>query len=293
MELHTLGVRGGYTQKDVESLTRVLTGWSSTRDGGGQEFAFLAGLHDRSQQTVVGFRVPAVPRNASGERAWTFSRDRGEAMLEVLVAHPATARFVAGKLVAHYLSDPPAAAAVEALAQSYLRTDGNVVAMLNKLLSLRAFRDAPPASKGTDPLEFALRFCRLGRWDNPSEMGTMLDAVQRLPMERSTPDGYPESAAAWFDSSSMLQRWRFVERSASSVRWQLFQGPARNNKAMKNPAWNQAVIDCLAVRLLGRRLGDASNDTALAVMAAAKGDVNRRIGLAVTVLGQVPEAHMH
>ncbi|MHC5071235.1 MAG: DUF1800 family protein, partial [Planctomycetota bacterium] len=95
MELHTLGVRGGYTQKDVESLTRVLTGWSSTRDGGGQEFAFLAGLHDRSQQTVVGYRVAAVPRNATGERAWTLSRDRGEAMLEVLLAHPATAHFVA------------------------------------------------------------------------------------------------------------------------------------------------------------------------------------------------------
>ena len=293
MELHTLGVTGGYTQKDVEALSRVLTGWSATSDSGRQEFAFLAGLHDRSAQTVVGYRVPAVAREASGAKAWALSRDRGETMLEVLLAHPSTARFLASKLVAHYVADPAPTELVDDVTETYLQTSGDVGAMLRTILGSKAFATATPGGKGTDPFEFALRLSRLGRWDNPWDIGTLLDAVQRLPMERSTPDGYPEEAAAWFDSSSTLQRWRFVERAAGSIRSQLFHGPARTSGALRDPNWNQAVIDWLAVRFFGRRLTAKSNAAALKILADGKGDVGTRIGLAVSILGQLPEAHMH
>jgi uncharacterized protein (DUF1800 family) len=293
MELHTLGVAGGYTQKDVEALSRVLTGWSATSASGRLEFAFLAGLHDRSAQTVIGYRVPAVARDASGAKAWNLARDRGETMLEVLMAHPSTARFLASKLVAHYVAHPAPPAVVNAVAKTYLETGGDVGAMLQTILGSEAFAGVSPGGKGTDPFEFALRLCRLGRWDNPWDMATLLDAVQRLPMERSTPDGYPEEAAAWFDSSSTLQRWRFVERAAGSIRWQLFHGPARSNRAIRDPNWNQGLIDSLAVRFFGRRLSNKSNATALKVLADAKRDVNTRIGLAISILGQLPEAHMH
>ncbi len=293
MELHTLGVTGGYTQKDVEALSRVLTGWSATSDSGQLEFAFLAGVHDRSTQSVIGYRVPGVAREASGAKAWELSRDRGETMLEVLLAHPSTARFVASKLVAHYVAHPSPKDAVDAIAKTYLETGGDVSAMLMSILESKAFAAATPGSKGTDPFEFALRLSRLGRWDHPWDMATLLDAVQRLPMERSTPDGYPEDAAAWFDSSSTLQRWRFVERAAGSIRWQLFHGPARSSRAITKPHWNQGLIDWLAVHLFGRRLSDQSNATALKVLAEAKRDVNTRVGLAISILGQLPEAHMH
>jgi uncharacterized protein (DUF1800 family) len=290
MELHTLGVDGGYGQEDVEQLARILTGWSTTNDNLGETFAFIERLTDVEPRVVIGYRFPGVDRSKDDwpERAM----DRGETALEVLTAHPSTARFIAHKLAQHYLAVDPPAEIVDRLAEVYLQTDGDVTAMLIALLDGPAFWTLNPGQRGTDPYEFAMRLSRCGGAGNSGIMMQFLAAVERLPMDRVTPDGYPERDDAWYDTSSLLQRWRFAEEMAARQRYTVL--PADYYRAREFPQkWNQAVIDALAVRLFGRLLDDAANAALLEILADASGDARTRIALALSVMGQLPIANLH
>ncbi|MGE0434963.1 MAG: DUF1800 family protein [Planctomycetota bacterium] len=288
MELHTLGVDGGYTQADVEALTRVLTGWSSTRDGGREQFAFCPELHDMDARTVVGMHFDAIDPKAADAAAQAL--DRGQQAIEMLLAHPGTARFIARKMVAHWVQWPAPQPMVDVIATRFMETDGDMVELM---VALAKLLPQSPTTQGTDPLEFGLRICRTADHRPTYLLANLLQATERLPMRRVTPDGYPEADPAWFDSAAMLNRWRFAEDCANAIRYRWFHGSARRNQREYTDEYNQSMLDTYAVHLTGGPLGEESNRVALEIMRAASGDVNQRTGLAASIVGQMPEANEH
>src|SRR6185369_11212049 len=113
MELHTLGVDGGYTQKDVQEVARALTGWTFQRQTG--EFFFNPNIHDAGDKVILGQKFAA----GHGE-------DEGERVLDIVARHPSTARFVTMKLARHFVSDEPPKSLVDRCAQTFTKTDGDI-----------------------------------------------------------------------------------------------------------------------------------------------------------------------
>src|SRR5207237_4207582 len=122
MELHTLGLDRGYAQKDVTEVARAFTGWTIDRPQTDGHFIFRPAMHDTGEKIVLGRRIPAGG-----------GRDDGERVIEILARHPATARFVATKLVRRFVSDTPPSALVTRVAGTYMSTDGDIPAMLRTI----------------------------------------------------------------------------------------------------------------------------------------------------------------
>src|SRR5262249_13918239 len=123
MELHTLGVDGGYTQRDVTEVARAFTGWTIDRPREDARFLFRPATHDYGPKVVLGRRI-----QGGGERD-------GEAILDMLAKHPSTARFLATKLVRRFVTDDPPPALVERVAQRYQDTGGDIRAMLRVIFA--------------------------------------------------------------------------------------------------------------------------------------------------------------
>jgi uncharacterized protein (DUF1800 family) len=201
LELHTLGVDGGYTQQDVTSFAKVLTGWSV---GGGQgplasgepgEFQFRAAMHEPGAKTVAGkmYREDGV--------------EEGEAVLRDLAAHPATARFVATKLARHFAGDEPPAPLVERLRATFAKTDGDLAAVYRTLVESPE-PWAPATAKFKTPHEFAISTYRaLGtKPDEPQRMIAFLDQLGQRPFTPGSPAGWPDTAANWDGGDALVKR---------------------------------------------------------------------------------------
>ena len=199
LELHTLGVGSGYTQADVTSFARVLTGWTvAGRDGHRGEpgtFAFDSGLHQPDSAALLG---RTYPPGGYGQ---------GEAVLSDLAGHPATARHLATKLVRHFIADPPPPAAVARLAAVFMARDGDLKALSLALVDLPEAWSAPLTGL-RDPYSFLLAAYRL--LDLPVvEPGTLLGSLRTLGMplwEPAGPNGFPDGAAAWASPESLKLR---------------------------------------------------------------------------------------
>jgi uncharacterized protein (DUF1800 family) len=207
MELHTLGVDGGYTQHDVIEVARALTGWSvdprGARSGGGEPaFIFRPALHDYGPKTILGHAFPA----GRGE-------EEGEAVLDLLARSPATAHHLAFQLAQRFVADDPPPALVDRLAGVFLRTDGDLRAVTRALFTSPELYDA--AVRGTKvktPLEFVASTLRA----TGAEVGPSRGIVQALrqlgqvPYFSSPPTGYPSASAEWTNSGAMLNRMNFA-----------------------------------------------------------------------------------
>ena len=136
MELHTLGVDGGYTQNDVTEVARCFTGWTmrNPRQGGG--FQFVDFLHDNGEKTVLGRRIPA----GGGMKD-------GEAVLQMLSEHPSTAAFISTKLCQRFVSDNPPQALVRRCADTFLKTKGDIRQVLAAIFTSREFYSSPGISR--------------------------------------------------------------------------------------------------------------------------------------------------
>jgi uncharacterized protein (DUF1800 family) len=198
MELHSLGVHGGYTQKDVREVARCFTGWSIEkrflRPKG--TFLFEEEKHDRGAKEVLGHVIPAGGGVQDGER-----------VLEILALHRQTARFVSGKMCRHFLGDSesPVRARLEKI---YLETKGQVKPMLRELLlSDELLSGRPVAKRPLDYLVSALRAVGAESDCGPGLQQHLVKMGQSL-YEWPMPDGYPDGAQPW--TGSLLARWNFA-----------------------------------------------------------------------------------
>jgi uncharacterized protein (DUF1800 family) len=233
MELHTLGVDGGYSQKDVVEVARAFTGWSvlppgKTREraekrlaraekAGGLgfhnegEFLFRADQHDAGEKTVLGTRLPAGR-----------GIEDGEAVLDLLAAHRATARHVAAKLAVRFVSDDPPPSLVDRLTDVYLKTGGDVRQLLTAIAQSPEFwsRDAVGA-KVKSPFELAASALRATGGDvgDPREILKWIARMGQPLYAYQAPNGYPDRAAAWVNTGSLLNRMNFgLQLAADRVR---------------------------------------------------------------------------
>ena len=201
MELHTLGVNGGYTQKDVTEVARVFTGWTikQPRQGGG--FEFEGRMHEPGDKVVLGQTI-----HDGGE-------SEGKNVLELLARNPATAKFVCTKLAQRFVSDAPPPALVERMAQTFLKTDGDIREVLRTLFQSQEFW-APEAyrAKVKTPLEFVASAVRATGVDVENAM-PLVQSLNRMgmpPYGAQPPTGYSMKAEAWVNSNALLSRMNFA-----------------------------------------------------------------------------------
>src|SRR5579864_6201564 len=203
MELHTLGVNGGYTQDDVIALAHILTGWGLDRPafriGHGAGFRFDAGRHDFTAKTFLGH--PIAP---GGE-------EQGIAAIDILAQSPATARHISFQLAQYFIADNPPPALVDRLAQRFGQTDGDIAAVLTVLFTSREFRDSA-GQKYKTPYQYVLSAARAAGTEvnNPRPL---LGTMARLGMPLylcPTPDGYKNTQDAWLSPSGTTDRTNFA-----------------------------------------------------------------------------------
>ena len=206
LELHTLGVDGGYTQQDIINVARAFTGWSFSRPGprGGARiaFEFRRVQHDRDEKVVLGRQLPAGR-----------GLEDGEAVLDLLARHPSTARHIARKLAERFVIDKPDSAFVDELAAVFTRTNGDLRAVTRALFTSKHFYDPSVyRAKVKTPFELVTSALRVTGAE-VSRSRTMLQTLRtlgHLPYNAPDPTGYPSASEDWVNSGAMVNRMNFA-----------------------------------------------------------------------------------
>lgn len=213
MELHALGVDGGYTEQDIKEVARCFTGWSINFDTGA--FEFVAAAHDTGAKTVLGQTIPAGGQQQDGET-----------VIAILAGANATATHVARKLCRRFIADAPPETVVAQLAQTFRDTDGDIRAMLRTLFASPAFLETRDA-KIDRPIEFVGQIVRAldPSLNFPNDRGdayfAVISLLGQLPFYWSPPDGYPDVASHWASTSGFLNRWRIALFAVTSGQFAL------------------------------------------------------------------------
>ena len=207
MELHTLGVDGGYTQADVTSLARILTGWSVGRNKSEElgKFLFRGQAHEPGAQALLGQEF--------GEKGIR----QGEAALRLLAYHPATARHLATKLARHFVADTPPPALVDRLAQSFIDSKGDLAAVSRTLLEADESW-AAPAEKLRSPQEYlwaGLRALRLK--PKPGQVTKALQSLGQPLMNPPSPAGFSDLTSTWLAPDAMTTRLDVAQELAATA----------------------------------------------------------------------------
>jgi len=228
MELHTLGVDGGYTQKDVQEVARCFTGWTifAPRGAGAAaqaiangrladrlrtdagKFFFNPRAHDDGEKIVLGHKIPA----GGGMKD-------GLMVLDIVAHHPATAKFIATKLVRHFVSDDPPPGLVDRVAQTFLKTDGDIREVLKAIFFSPEFNSADAyRAKVKRPFELAISAVRtLGADTNGGPQMHQWIARMGQPLYGfQTPNGYSDVAENWVNTGALLERMNFALSLASN-----------------------------------------------------------------------------
>jgi len=200
MELHTVGVNGGYTQNDVTEVARVLTGWTIDQPQKGGGFKFEERMHEPGTKIVLGHKI-----KEHGEK-------EGMEVLHLLAHHPSTAQFICTKLAIRFASDDPPPALVEEMAQSFLKKDGDIREVLKTMFhSPEYWRADLYRAKLKTPLEFVVSAVRATGAD-VSDAAPLARQLNNLGMPlygMQPPTGYPMKSDAWVNSSALLGRMNF------------------------------------------------------------------------------------
>lgn len=277
LELHTVGVDGGYTHDDIVELARVLTGWtvigprSLLREPG--RFFFNRRNHDGEQKTVMGMTI-----SPGGE-------DEGNAVLDMLAEHPNTARFIGGKFARRFISDVPPASVVDTLAAAFTNSDGDTREMLRVLLNTDEFK-ASAGKKLKRPLEFFISALRvtgvtLNLRGRSRQIQEHLRLLGQIPFTWSTPDGFPDTADHWSTTSGLLQRWNFSLLLTSG---QVRGLEVDLHSLTRDAASAEDVVDVLSIRFLGEALPNVSRS--ILVDFASDGDLGDNLpSVAGLILG--------
>ena len=202
MELHTLGVDGGYTQKDVQEIARAFTGWTiaNPRQGGG--FVFDPRMHDDGEKIVLGHKIKA----GGGEHD-------GQEVLHILASHASTARFVATKLARRLVADEPPPSLIDRAAERFRETKGDIREVVRTIVTSREFF-APEAyrAKVKTPFEFVASAVRATEADSINAL-PLVQTMRELGMplyQCQPPTGYADRAEAWVNTGALLNRMNFA-----------------------------------------------------------------------------------
>ena len=202
-ELHTMGVNGGYTQKDVMEVARCLTGWTVSKTWNKGSVSFEPKFHDNGEKIVLGKKLPA----GGGERDL-------DAVLDLVTLHPSTAKYVAWKLCRRFVADHPSKELVERVTGSFTRSDGDIRATLRTLLGSEEFRQAK-GIRFKRPFRYIVSALRALAAETtvPSPLIRYFDRMGHLPFAYPTPDGYPDETEPWL--GAFLWRWNYALELAS------------------------------------------------------------------------------
>jgi uncharacterized protein (DUF1800 family) len=254
MELHTLGVDGGYSQKDVTELARVLTGWSIVTGGGREQgsegdFVFREKVHDIGGKTVLGVRLPAGG-----------GLSEGETMIRVLANHPATARHIASQLCERLVADDPPKQLVERVAGIFLSTHGDLRETVRAVVTSPEFLD--PAfyrAKVKSPFEYVVSAVRAsgGTTDGQALARQLVQMGEPLYMCQP-PTGYSDRAEAWVSAGALIARLNFALSLAAG---QLPGTTVDFDRLMPAGDSPERSVDTLARVILGSELSDSTRAT--------------------------------
>jgi len=264
MELHTLGVKGGYTQDDVIAVARCFTGWT-VRDPANPEFVFAPFMHDFGEKTVLGHKIAA----GGGEQD-------GLQVIDILAHHPSTAKFISRELAQRFVADDPPQALVDRMAQTFTKTDGDLRAVLKTMFtSPEFFSEGAWQAKVKSPFEMVVSAVRaIG--GEASDTFTLVQKIADLgePLYgKLEPNGYPNTGDAWLSTTGVMGRMNFSAALASGLVSGVSLDPSRL-AGQDGPA--------IARTLLGR---DASPQTQAAIEKGLDGKEKTPPFIASLVLG--------
>jgi len=255
MELHTLGVDGGYTQKDVVELARCLTGWTVRRPRDEAEFFFDPGMHDQGPKSLLGHKI------AGG------GMEDGQHALHILATHPSTARFVSLKLCRRFVADNPPDSVVERASREFAASKGDVRAVLKAILTSPEFySEAAYRAKVKSPFEMVASTLRAfgADTDAPRPLIQLMTRMGEPPFQYQAPAGYADRASTWISSGSLLARLNFataiVANGIPGTRLDVATTPGNRSP--------DSVIDDLSRRLTG---GGLSPSTRQAIVTSLQG----------------------
>ncbi|HWU54595.1 MAG TPA: DUF1800 domain-containing protein, partial [Rhizomicrobium sp.] len=216
MELHTMGVGSGYTQKDVQELARILTGVGVNLSGKPRPFAGLARADYRTDVGKGGLFEFIPRRHDYGDKVFLGQTIKGSGIdevtraIDILSREPATARFVSRQLAQYFCCDAPSDSLVETMAATWKRTDGDIAQVLKTLFDSPEFSQSL-GRKFKDPMHYAVSAVRATYGDqvirNPLPLIAWLNRMGELPYGHETPDGYPLTAASWSGPGEMATRF--------------------------------------------------------------------------------------
>jgi uncharacterized protein (DUF1800 family) len=211
MELHTLGVDGGYTQKDVGEIARCFTGWTIRQPRGRPEFLFDSRMHDRGPKTVLGTAIAAGGGVEDGIK-----------VIDLLAGHPSTARFIAAKLVRRFVRDDPPAALVARVADVFHNSGGDLKTTLRAIFAAPEFFSPDTVgAKIKKPLELIASALRAAGGDTDAAQPVLRHLVAMgEPLFLSVPPtGFPDVAATWTSPDMLLARINFaIDLTANRIR---------------------------------------------------------------------------
>ena len=248
MELHTLGVDGGYTQKDVTEVARCFTGWTMRNPRQGEpRFFFNERIHDRGDKVVLGHRIKGGGKN------------EGDEVIHLLATHPSTARFVSYKLARRFVSDEPPKALVDRAAETFRKTDGDIRAVVKAIVTSPEFASAAArAAKVKTPFEFVVSAARASgaEVDDARGLAGRLAAMGMPLYQQQPPTGYKDTADAWVSTSGLLARLNLaLDLAAGQVRG------VSVDAARLGPARSASDADAVAARLVPSGLSPSTRKT--------------------------------
>jgi uncharacterized protein (DUF1800 family) len=202
MELHTLGVDGGYTQKDIIEVARSFTGWTISQPNRGGEFIYNDRVHDKGEKTVLGVKIPAGG-----------GREDAEKVLDILARHPSTTRFISTKLAQKFVADDPPPALIDRMAKTFHDTDGDIRAVMSAMLdSKEFFSEGAFRAKVKTPLELVVSAVRAtnAQVDFAIPLATQIAQLGEPLYRKIEPTGYSSANAEWVNSAALLARMNFA-----------------------------------------------------------------------------------
>jgi uncharacterized protein (DUF1800 family) len=204
MELHTLGVHGGYTQQDVSEVARCLTGWRIQEKWQRGKVYFAPELHDDGVKEVLGHRIAAGGKEKDLD-----------SVLDIVCAHPSTAKHLSEKLVRRFVAENPPSALVASAAHEFTHTGGDIKSVVRHILTSAEFAGSA-GLKIKRPFQFIVSSLRAVGADTYAHNDVLdyLKSMGQCPFQYPTPDGYPDRGAPWM--AALLWRWNFAQALANS-----------------------------------------------------------------------------